>query len=162
MADNYLEKRMDDYRNGGSGIVVRKHKMPKKKVVLVKGCSCEAHVDVIRMLCNGGHLVYVSDVSEEKSLDVAKTLARLEISPSLIFDSVVVNNGDDVDFNARIVMTQCMSDDRLIDMNCHSNAVSFNVVKYPSVEDGLRLAKVVRFLVDSEEEIMDRQVIETL
>lgn len=162
MADNYLEKRMEEYRNGGSCSVVRRHKMPRKKNVWVKGCNCVAHLDIVRLLCNGGHQVYVTGAADYLKDDLKRTLAKTDIIPDLKYDSVIVNDGDITDTDSRIIFTVLAEKENLRDMGPYIIATSVNTIIYPLSEDGARLAKMVRFLVDPDEEVMTSQIIRVL
>ncbi|MDO4462553.1 MAG: hypothetical protein Q4C30_08685 [Bacteroidia bacterium] len=162
MADNYLEKRMDEHRNGGSAVVVRRHKMPKKRCVLVCGCSCGAHVEVVKSLCNGGHSVYIKDVAEVLVGDVRKTLARFEIPIGLEFDAIVVNNSEACCDSSRVILTQVAEEAGEVDMTLYANVQNFNILLYPRDSDGIGLGKFIRFIIDSDVDVMNRQVVKLL
>ncbi|MCQ2202541.1 MAG: hypothetical protein MJZ27_10720 [Bacteroidales bacterium] len=164
MADNYLEKRMDDYRNSGSGVVVRKHKMPKKKRVLVFGCRYKAHIDLVRSLCNGGHQIDICEVDADLVGDVRRTLAKVVDVPGGEYDVVVICDGDlkSFDFADRVVVVcYAKEDGRQVDWDGEEGK-NVNTILFADKEDGVKMSKMVRLLVDSDEDLMNRQVIEML
>lgn len=164
MADNYLEKRMDDYRNSGSGVVVRKHKMPKKKRVLVFGCRYKAHIDLVRSLCNGGHQIDVCATDEALLEDVRRTLARVVGAVDGEYDVVVICSEGFKDYESAgkvVILGFAPEESRQVDWGRVGDK-NANAILFADKEDGVRMSKMVRLLVDSEEDLMNRQVIEML
>lgn len=164
MADNFLEKRMDEHRNGGTGVVIRKHKMPKRKRVLLLGCQYKAHLDLIRSLCNGGHQIELYGADAALNEDVRRTLARVVDCIEESYDVVVLceNWNLDIASSGRLVLVGLSSDkSREVDFDRFVNT-NVNAVLFVNKDDGVRLSKMVRLLVDSDEDLMNKQVIEML
>lgn len=164
MADNYLEKRMDEYRNGGTGNTIRKHKMPKKKTILVIGVTCNAHIDILKSLCNGGHTVFYSNVDTTLADDCKRTLAR-QVDQSIIdFDVIINNTGDEIPYtNSRLILSRHVSEENNMPKNTDiSKFSSVNTIVYPDKNNGGNAARVIRFLTDADTDIMNNQRIVVL
>ncbi len=164
MADNYLEKRMDEYRNGGPGKTIRKHKMPKKRNILVIGITCNAHIDILKSLCNGGHTVYYSEIDASLTDHCERTLARQADQAISNYDVIIDNIGKEIEYtNSRLIICRHISEENYLPMNTDiSQFSSSNTVVFPDKDNGANAARVVRFLIDADSDIMDKQRIAVL
>ncbi|MCF0191700.1 MAG: hypothetical protein HUJ96_10620 [Marinilabiliaceae bacterium] len=138
MADNYLERRMEEHSMSGMNNSRRKNqrKIHPRRVMVVMDSS-PAYEAIIRALRNGGHLIVGAD---EVMIDVVISDKELYEAPRVIIvrDKASGPAGES-----------------------EREDICRNTILYPTTTgDFTPLVRMIRFLVDNEEIIMKNQTIE--